>query len=204
MRKLLYPLYLLFLSGLFSCQQTTPLNQRNLEELSVCQKKMVHNFHILDSMQLLGQFDPNKSDDFIEDVLSFYNKYPEEQITPALLDNAALVSMSLAMYYKDMHPEDGKLKTKYAKQALNIFNKILKVYPDYSRSALIAYQKGVIYDNILEDYAKAETEYRKFIHKKPHDSLAINISNYLPYIGKSTKEIMDSIHVQQMHQDTGH
>ena len=186
MKRVIY--CLLLASLFFSCSEKN--KKTSLEEISKAQSSMIQAYQKADSLRHEGVIDVNLSDSFIQQALAFYEMYPEEKMAPEMLVNAGVLSMTLAKYFKDIHPDDISSKVKYAEQALSIFNIILKVYPDYEGVKNSHLNKGIIYDDILEDYASADTEYREFIHKYPHDSIAINIANYLQYLGKTPEEIM--------------
>ena len=67
------------------------------------------------------------------------------------------------------------------------------IYPENPNIKYCYFHRGTIYDDILEDYRSAENEFRELIHRFPDDSLSINISAYIQYLGKTPEQIMAEI-----------
>ena len=191
MKKSLY--FLLVIFTLAACHNKNQEANKSLSEAGKEQSALIQSYQKTDSLRLVGAVDVAASEEFIQQAWSFYEKYPEEKITPEMLTNSAMASMTLAKYYKEVFPDDVPTKIKYAEKALLIFNTLIKVYPDYEGIKVAYLNKAFVYDDILEDYPSAEMEYREFIHKYPHDSVTEGLSNYLQFIGATPDEIYEEI-----------
>ena len=185
--------FLLVIFTLAACHNKNQETNNSLNEVGKEQSSLIQAYQKTDSLRLIGAVDVAASEDFVRQAWNFYEKYPEEKITPEMLTNSAIASMTLAKYYKEMPPGDIPMKIKHAEHALLIFNTLIKVYPDYEGIKVSYLNKGIVYDDILEDYLSADMEYREYIHKYPHDSVSVNLSNYLPFLGKTADEIFEEI-----------
>jgi len=131
----------------------------------------------LDSLENSGNFCNEIVNNFIEEAISFSHLYPEDIMSAELLYKAGIFSMTLAKA-----SEIQEEKEEYCKKSFAIFDDILKVYPEFIGVKNCIFNKGVIYDDILQDYENAEIFYREFIARYPSDSLALRIESYLSYI----------------------
>jgi tetratricopeptide (TPR) repeat protein len=113
-----------------------------------------------------------------------------------MLWNAAIAGMTYAKYAKELM-RDSTAMMKYAQKSIQIFDIIQKVYPDYENSKNTYLYRGVIYDDILEDYEKAKSEYSEYIYKHPNDSASSNLKEYLKYLGVTTNEIYQNFNIPQ-------
>ena len=159
-----------------------------LTEKTQNQSELVQMFQQCDSLYMLGTPDTVQMCLFVDKAVEFADAFPEEVIAPELLMRAGETCIRLAEY-ADQRP----LKIKYAKQALDIYNKVQKVYPDYSDLKMCYFNRGVVYDDILQDYESAKFEYSDFIHKYPDDSLSVQLKIYIQYLGKSPEELMKAM-----------
>lgn len=189
-------LLLLFVSAIFivACNDK-PAPKNAFEELSNAQSSILKSFKIADSLLNEGVVNVTVYDDFISDALAFYEKYPEEEIAPDMLNNAGNICLTLANYYKQLNDE-GKYSdmAKYGNQAVTLYDLIIKVYPDYKYLNMVYLNKAIVYDEIFEDEASAELEYREFLHKFPNDPASASIGDLLKngQAGKSAEEIFQS------------
>ena len=185
--------FLLVIFTLSACQNKNQETNNASKEIGKEQSSLIQAYQKIDSIRLTGAVDIAASEDFIQQAWNFYEKYPEEKMTPEMLINSAMASMTLAKYYKKMLSDDVPTKIKYAEKALLIFNTLIKVYPDYEGIKVAYLNKAFVYDDILEDYPSADLEYREFIHKYPHDSVTEGLSNYLKFLGATPDEIYEEI-----------
>ena len=158
-----------------------------LTEKTQSQSELVQMFQQCDSLYKIGTPDTVQMRLFVEKTVEYADEFPEEMITPELLMRAGETCIRLAEY-----ADQKSFKVKYAKQALDIYNKVQKVYPDYADLKMCYFNRGVVYDDILQDYESAKFEYSDFIHKYPDDSLSVQLKVYIQYLGKSPEEIMET------------
>jgi len=149
---------------------------------------LIRNFHTIDSLYQVGVTDTTALLQFIKDAGDFANVYPEDDSAPELLVQAGILGMRLAQ------EDTNKIKrAEYAKNAIDLFDRVVKVYPDHESVKYCYWWKGIIYNEILKMYPSAENEYREFLHKFPNDSLATTVKFSLENIGKTAPEIMAEI-----------
>lgn len=149
------------------------------------QSELIQLFNQGDSLFKIGAPDTMLMCHFVADALDFVKLHPEESAAPEILMRAGETCIRLAEY-SDEH----LFKTRYAKKALDIYNKVQKVYPDFADIKMCYFNRGVIYDDILQDYESAKFEYSDYIHKYPEDSLSVQLRTYIKFLGKSPEEIM--------------
>jgi len=160
-------------------------NNKLLQEKGKSQTTVLQLLQQLDSLGILGEFDPVIAKEYIDKTEEFGNGYPEDPMSAELLYKAGLFAIAVA---KDSNnPEETEF---YAEKAISIFDDLQKVYPEFSGIKHCILNKGIIYDDILHDYRSAEAVYRTYIARYPSDSMAVNLEFYLQYIGKSPEEIM--------------
>lgn len=187
--KKIYPL-LIVLIFFMACNDQPSSN--TFEELGKVQSSIIHSYKTVDSLLYQGVVDVEKYNAFIEEAIAFYEKYPEESLAPDMLNNAVNTSRVLADYYKHVNDEDRLIYVKkYGNQAIELCDKIIKVYPDYESLNIVYLNKAIIYDDIFGDGESAEMEYREYLHKFPNDPAGESYRELLnsKQAGKSAEEI---------------
>ena len=139
----------------------------------------------IDSLSFFGEFDPLISKNYIQITRDFASTYPEDNMSAEFLYKAGLIAMTVAK-----ESENSEEKDFYCREAFDIFDDILRIYPEFEGAKNCILNKGVIYDDILHNYDTAELYYREFIARYPTDSLARNMELYLQFLGKSPEEIL--------------
>jgi hypothetical protein len=153
------------------------------------QTELLQSLKVVDSLYDLKIIDIPIMSKFVENSKQFAADYPEEKLTPTYLFKAGVLSMEMANY-----AEDKETIVKHAQEALSIFSNIQKIYPDFENVNLCLYNRGVIFDVILNDYNSAEIEYRDYIHKYPKDSNTIWLKEYVDkHLGKTPDELFQDI-----------
>lgn len=186
MKKIIY--CIAFICLFVACEKSGKKNI--LESKSASQSNIIQLYQKADSLRETGAIDISLYQQFIEESVAFYEEYPEDPTSPKLLLDAGVACMTMAKYYKDFYPAEKVTMVQHAQKALDIFEIMGKVYPDYPETKSSLLNKAIVYDDILEDYRSAEYEYREYIHKYPTDSTSINLQIYLQYLGKSPEDIM--------------
>jgi tetratricopeptide (TPR) repeat protein len=149
------------------------------------QTSVIQLLQQIDSIGNMGECYTTIAKDYIVKAEDFCNTYPEDPMSADFLYKAGLIAMTIAKITENEEETEF-----YGQKALSIFEDIQRVYPDYANIKNCILNKGVIYDDILHDYQKAENLYKEFILRYPTDTLAINIKTYLQYIGKTPEEIL--------------
>ncbi|MDL2296582.1 hypothetical protein LJC53_05745 [Bacteroidales bacterium OttesenSCG-928-C03] len=193
MKRLLSTLFVLAVF-FTACKEQNPTNN-SFEELSKAQASLINSYKTADSLWHEGTVGATLIDDFVSEAVTFYEAYPEESISPNMLNNAADFCMTLAASYKKATPAvDLSEIAKYAGKAIDLYNLIIKVYPDYEYLNMVYLNRAMIYSDILDDKESADLEFREFLHKFPSDPACEFVSGYLKsdLIGKSSDEIYES------------
>ena len=129
-----------------------------------------------------GVIDKAKVAELIDSYVAFADQYPENTKAPDYLYSAANVSMNLM----DSH------------KAIELFDRLMAEFSDYSKISECLFMKGFIYDNNLEDYEKAKEIYLEFLEKYPDDEFADDARASINNLGKSLEEIIEEFERQNM------
>jgi tetratricopeptide (TPR) repeat protein len=150
------------------------------------QTSLLQNWQKADSLYMSGTVDTTLMQQYVNDALIFVKKYPEESSSPEVLLKAGIFSLIMAKYTTN---EDDLVAK--AKQGIELFDQLEKIYPDYENVKFCYIHRGDIFDNVLHDYDHARIEYNTFIQKYPDDSLTLNIKEYVVNVlGKSPDELL--------------
>ena len=160
-------------------------NSTLIQQKGKAQTEILQLLQQIDSLENAGEINYDIYQDFITKAETFCGKYPEAPMSAEFLYKAGLMAMTVAKVAENIDDTD-----MYCQRALAIFDEIQKVYPDFNGVKNCILNKGIVYEDILHDYETAEILYREFIARYPTDTLAINLESYLPYLGKSSEEIM--------------
>jgi len=163
-----------------SCHRES--NNKLLQEKGKSLTAVLQLLQQLDSLSSLGEFDTHIAKNYIAKAEEFGGAYPEDLMSAELLYKAGLAAMTVAKTSKNQAPKETDL---YAQKALTIFDDIQKVYPEFSGIKDCIFYKGVVYEDILDDYENAELFYKAFIARYPSDSSAVSFE----FLGKSAEEI---------------
>jgi hypothetical protein len=187
MKNKLFFGFLIVLLTFTSCKSKKDINP--MEEKNKFQSELIQSYLSADSMRKIGVVDVPVIEKFVSNAKIFAAKYPEESIAPKYLLEAGVFMMVVA---KESNTKEDKIK--HAQIAIEIFNNIQKIYPEYEEVRKCILSRGTTYDDILQDYRSAEIEYRDYIHKYPQDSLSQRLKEYVnDGLGKSPEEIFQEI-----------
>ena len=160
-------------------------------ESSDCQnpKELIALYHQADSLVQIGQIDTEMMQRFVEKASEYTKTHPDDTLSPHFLLYAGIFQMDIAL-----STASESKRTDLFFQAVDIFNKLTKQYPDYKNLPYCYYYKGQIYENMGRT-SDAEGEYRELVHRFPDTDLGRNIADYLKVRGfeKSSDDIMHEI-----------
>ena len=127
---------------------------------------------------------------------------------PVNIDTAKLLVDAYVKYAKDF-PKD-TCSVNYLFKAANIsmnigkgdlsvelFDQIMKDYPDYSKIADCMFLKAFVYDNTLKEYKKARIAYEAFILKYPDHEFADDAQACLDNLGKTPEQLIKDFETKQ-------
>jgi tetratricopeptide (TPR) repeat protein len=142
----------------------------------------------IDSLVIIGEYDPEILNLYIEKTEKFRTNYPEDPFTAEYLFKAGLMAMTLAK-----NAEDLEGKELNSKKAISLFDDIQLIYPEFVGIKNCILNKGIIYYEILKDFENAEILYREYIARYPADTINSGVDSYLQCLGKSPEEIISEI-----------
>ena len=114
----------------------------------------------------------------------FASSFPKDTLAPAYLFKAANLSMSM----------------NWGKSSVEIINKFTEAYPEDKRIPEALFYKAFIYDNQLNDDAKAGECYRNFIKRFPNHAFASSAEASIKNLGKTDEELIREF--ERMNSDT--
>jgi len=184
--KLLLCLCVFLLLFLTNCKK----HSKNLfiQEKGKSQTSLLYLLQQIDSLGIIGEYDPDILNLYIEKTENFRSNYPEDPFTVEYLYKAGLVAMTLAKNAADV--EEKELS---CKKAISLFDEIQLIYPEFVGIKNCLLNKGIIYYEILNDYENAEILYREYIARYPADTINAGVDSYLQYLGKSPEDIIGEI-----------
>ena len=118
--------------------------------------------------------DRDKASELVKVYVSFADEFPNDKDTPDYLFKAGDMSMNLSM------PQN----------AIQVFDRILKDYPDFEKAPQCLFLKGYVYENEIGDLNAAKKIYQDFIAKYPNDEFADDAAVSIKNLGKSPEELI--------------
>ena len=104
----------------------------------------------------------------------FSEKFPKDPEAPEYLFKAANLSIGLG----------------WSESAITILDKLMTLYPEDKRSAEALFYKAFVYDNQINDDAKAGEVYREFLSKYPQHEFAASAQMSIESLGKSDEDLL--------------
>jgi outer membrane protein assembly factor BamD (BamD/ComL family) len=118
--------------------------------------------------------DQVKAADLIKLYVSFADEFPDAKESPEYLFKAGDLAMNLNMPQK----------------AIQVFDRILKTYPEYVKAPQCMFLKGYVYENEIGDLNAAKKIYEDFIAKYPDDEFSDDAAVSIKNLGKSPEELI--------------
>jgi outer membrane protein assembly factor BamD (BamD/ComL family) len=115
---------------------------------------------------------------------SYAERFPEDAKAPEYLFKAATISINL----------------KWGESAIKILDKFVTKFPDNTKTPEAMFLKGYVYDNVVNDDAKAGEVYKAFIAKYPNHTYAKDAEALIPMLGKTDEEMIREF--EKMNSDT--
>jgi TolA-binding protein len=133
-------------------------------------------------------FDDKLAVKTIDAYSAFAEAYPEDSLTPEYLFKKADLFRSV----------------KDAGKSIETYNAIIEKYPNYKKAPYCLFLKGFIFENELNNTAKAKESYEAFLAKYPTHDLADDVQFSLNNLGKSPEQLIREFKEkqQQMLNDT--
>lgn len=158
--------YLFYFLLLFSITSCTSSQEKLNEQISEKQKELYSDSSMVP--------DENKAKEMIKLYVDYADKYPEDTISATYLFKAGDLSS----------------KMNETKQAIDLFERMIKKYPDHNSTPYALFLQGFIYENQVGDPAKAKPYYEAFLKNYPDHPIARDVTFSLENLGKTPEELI--------------
>ena len=122
----------------------------------------------------MGLLDKARADALIAQYLEYAERFPEDEMSPAYLYNAADMMMNLS----------GGAK------AMELLTRLQEEYPQYEKVPTALFLQAFIAENHLNDLPRAEALYKAYIERYPEGEFADDARACLLHLGKSPEEMI--------------
>ena len=158
-------LSLISLMLLNACQQENP-KQEKTQNINDLEKKLFETKK--------GVIDRKEAANMIHTYIQYVDAFPSDSMSAKYLFKAADVS----------------LNSFHSQQSIDLFNRILKEYPDYSKTPQALFLKAFTFENYLQNLDSAKKNYQLFLERYPNNAFANDAQLSLQNLGKSPEEII--------------
>ena len=149
---------------LTSCQ--TDKKQQLSEQINSLEKTLFENKK--------GVIDKKEAANMIYTYLQFVDTYPKDSESPKYLFKAADVSIN----------------TFHSAESINLFDRIIKDYPEYEKVPQALFLKAFTYENYLTEVDSARKYYELFLEEYPNHVFSNDAQISLQNLGKTPEEII--------------
>jgi len=165
MNKINSPITLILLGMLFfqACQSPELKQLRKIEQL---EKELFGNITAIP--------DREKSLTLVNAYVEYAEKYPDSEKAAEFLFRAADICMNIG----------------YPERAIELYTRVYRDYPEYSKRPESLFLIAFIYENQLYNLQQAEHNYKQFIELFPDHDLADDAQILLQHLGKSPDELV--------------
>lgn len=115
-----------------------------------------------------------QADSLIGLYIAYADEFPEDVEASEYLFKAGDMAMNLNM----------------PRKAIELFDRILTVYPDFEKAPQCLFLKGYVYENNLGDLKAAKMIYEEFLEKYPDDEFADDAEVSIKNLGKTPEELI--------------
>jgi TolA-binding protein len=122
-----------------------------------------------------GQINSKLARETIMQYRYYAEKFPEDTLSAEYLFKAGDVSSGIGAY----------------DNALEYFHIVSAKYPQSSKAAYSLFLQGFIYENSLNDTAKARKFYTEFIDRYPNHEMSESARFSIAHLGKSADEVIE-------------
>jgi tetratricopeptide (TPR) repeat protein len=129
------------------------------------------------NMEISGSLDLLQARNYINSCEIYALINPENHNSAKYLFMGAQVAQNIKMFEK----------------TVELFDWILKKYPDFKKTESVLFIKGFVLDNELKRTDEARKVYNEFLKKYPKSDYADDVKTSLEYLGMSNDEIIKSI-----------
>ncbi len=161
---------LLIMGLIYSCNERKKISKESiLREIARYEQILLSD--------TTGEINLTASYEAIKFYSLYQNQFQQDSLTPEFMFRQACLFKSL-----------GKVN-----EAISVLKKIEKNYPNYLHMDVCLFMLADIYENMLQDTAKARKYYQDVISKFPKSTLSGDASVLLQNLGKRTEELFQEI-----------
>lgn len=164
---------------LFACGQDKQQDTAKASDAASRHDSLLNAIHnteeaIRNNMKV-AVLDPRLAGDAVNGYTLFARAFPHDTNSAMFLFRAADIYANAMKQYD---------------QSLATLEKITLEYPEFRKLPLCYFQMAVIYDDNLNDDAKAKIYYERFLEKFPNHPLVPQVKSLISYLGKSNEELL--------------
>ncbi len=166
MKKLLF---IIISISVFSCsnpkKEETDKIELFRESIALKEKEISQN---------LQKFDINKGNELISLYTEYAQTYPRDSMSAQYLFNAADLSVGVKRF----------------DNAISLFDKVYKEFPNYEKNATSLFMVAFVYDEHLKLKGKAADVYNEFIKKFPNHDFVDDAKFSIQNLNKSEEDLI--------------
>lgn len=124
-----------------------------------------------------GKIDFNNAGEYIEacDLYALFNS--TDTLAPLLLYRSSETYRAIRNF----------------NMAIELYDRVIKSYPDFSKNEQILFLKAFTLDNDLKDFEKAKSAYEEFLQKYPNSDFSDDTKFLLENLGKDEEEVIKGL-----------
>jgi TolA-binding protein len=120
-------------------------------------------------------FNPEQIEKVKTAYVDFAKRYPDDEMSPEFLFKAGQRCNVSAEH----------------EQAIELFQEVIDKYPKHHMAEEALFLQAYVYENSIQDYAKAKTTYTKFIEMYPNSELVEDANYSIKNLGKTPEQIFE-------------
>jgi TolA-binding protein len=120
-------------------------------------------------------FNPEQIEKVKNAYIDFANQYPNDEMSPEYLFKAGQRCNVTAEHEK----------------AIQLFQQVIDQYPKHHMAEEALFLQAYIYENSMQDYAKAKSTYTSFLELYPNSELVEDATYSIQNLGKTPEQILE-------------
>lgn len=122
-------------------------------------------------------FSPEQIEKVKTAYIDFATQYPDDELAPEFLFKAGQRCNVTAEHLK----------------AIELFQQVIDKYPKHKIAEEALFLQAYVYENSMQDFAKAKTTYTKFIELYPSSELSEDANLSIQNLGKTPEQIFEEL-----------
>ena len=163
-----------FVLAISSCSSPKAEEEIVAMEKDSLQKVLKHLDSLVLDNRSKGTSNSKIANETVKSQLTYAAKFPLEKDAAKYMFKASDIAIN------ELHQ---------ASLSAKILTDLIQKYPDFKEMSVCYFQLGMMYENYLQDTAKAKMYYKTFLEKYPNDELAEQVKTLLTLVGKNLDDI---------------